>query len=335
MLDRAVNSILRRARRSPGDPINVGVFIAHEGWESDCAKMPGVNFYGIWTEGLKNWNTAYRPIPPNYKIIDIKGNLAAIPTEVELDLILSHNVFASAPHAHQLSQILNVPWISWEHCVRLCHGQQYDFYRDISLKANRKVFISKWSMENWGFDESNAAFINHGIDTERYTPSGNKEPFILTCANDFINRGNLLGYELLTQVCKGLPLVILGDTPNLSKGARDEADLINHYQRAAIYFNPSQLSTIPRSMLEAMSCSAACVTAETCAIPSLLTHNVDCLMSNDPATLRSYLMKLLNNNSERQRLGNGARHCIETKLNLKRFLVETRNLFEEVILNYR
>jgi glycosyltransferase involved in cell wall biosynthesis len=298
--------------------------------------MPGIQFYGIQTQGMKTWEPRYRAIPQNYFLIDFKGDVRNIPHEWEPDLILSHNLFANGKMCDDLSHYYNVPWVSIEHCACLCEGQGYQYYRELSARASAKVFISEWSRNNWGFKPEEAFVVHHGINYNKYAPSEKpRSNVILSIGNQMRERGHLLGWDLLMEATKGLPLRIVGDNQGVSKSASCENELIEIFQDSAIYFCPAQISPISHSLIEAMSVGCAVVAASTCAVPSMLTHGKDCLLGNDAATLRSHLMKLLNNPEERKRLGDAARQTVIDKFNIQQFLDGYKSIFEGAIANYR
>jgi glycosyltransferase involved in cell wall biosynthesis len=337
MNTKQVGAIVRRVHRKPyKDPLNCLVFPAHEGFESCLAQMPGIQFLGIQTTGMKQWEPRYRSIPLNYKIVDFGGKLEGIPTAWEPELILSHNLYANGKICDDLSRYYNVPWVSIEHCARLCEGPSYQYYRDLSARAAKKVFISEWSRENWGFSPQEAEVVHHGIDTERYKPSEKpRQQVILSIGNLMRERGHLLGWDLLMEATKGLPLKIVGDNQGISKAASCEEELISIFQDSAIYFCPAQISPISHSLLEAMSVGCAVIAASTCAVPSLLTNGKDCLLGTDAGTLRAHLIRLLNNPSECKKFGDAARQTIKEKFNLEKFTSGYQRIFEEAIANYR
>ena len=77
---------------------------------------------------------------------------------------------------------------------------------------------------------------------------------MLKVANDFVGRGNILGYDLFRRVTDGLPVRIVGETPGLSLPAKDLDDLINEYQTSRISINTAHMSPVPYSVLESSCC---------------------------------------------------------------------------------
>ena len=130
--------------------------------------------------------------------------------------------------------------------------------------------------------------IYHSIDTEAFKPDAQiQRSGVLTVAHDFIKRDYALNYSGWERITKGLQRTVVGETEGLSKQSESVEDLIKSYQNALVYINPSVLSPVPTSMLEAMACGCAIVTTETCEIPNIIKHGVNGFMSNDENELRT------------------------------------------------
>jgi glycosyltransferase involved in cell wall biosynthesis len=321
-----IRSIIKQSVRKSNDSFNILTFSAHEAVETELART-NANFYALWSPGLKDWNKKYRPVPPNYKIIDVKGDIKNIPMDIDYDAILGHNKLAHGQQCKQIAQLLHLPWIQLEHCMPVLDQRTYEFYRN--LKPDISVFITEHSRQAWGYTPEEARVIYHAIDHEVFAPRPViRQRHLLSVANDFVNRGPLLGFAEWQFIVKDLPHRIIGATPGLSQAAPSAEALVNEYQTSDIFLNTSKISPIPHSLLESASCGCAIITTATCAIPEFFTHNVNCLMSNDPNELREYAVKLLNDPSECRRLGEAARQTILEKFHLNRYVQEWNELFE-------
>jgi glycosyltransferase involved in cell wall biosynthesis len=200
------------------------------------------------------------------------------------------------------------------------HDQKtYDWYR--SIPVDKKVFITEYSRKNWGYNQENSEVIYHGIDTEFFKPSeqGPQHNIVLSVANEYVSRGNLLGFPIWQHIAKDVPCKVVGNTPGLSKPAKDQYELLEFYQNHTIFLNTSTVSPIPHSLLEAASVGCAIATTLTCAIPEFFVDGVNCVASNDPETLKQKIIKLMNDPDEIKRLGKAARQTILEKFNLSDF----------------
>ncbi len=197
-----------------------------------------------------------------------------------------------------------------------------------SMTGDINVFITEYSKKEWGID---GEVIYHSIDTELFKPAENpsREKVILTVAHDFINRDYALNYHGWDRITQGLDRKAVGETEGLSKQSESVEDLISEYQNALIYINPSVLSPVPTSLLEAMSCGCAIVTTETCEIPNIIKHGVNGFMSNDEAELRKYCEQLLADPQLAIKMGEAARETIKEKFSQNRFVDEWNKIFDK------
>jgi glycosyltransferase involved in cell wall biosynthesis len=192
------------------------------------------------------------------------------------------------------------------------------------------IFISEFSKNAWGVNY-NTTVIHHGIDSNVFNQMPvDKENYILTVANDFVNRDYCLNYSGWKRVTDGLTTKLVGDTKGLSQSARSTEELVNEYNKCAVYFNSSTLSPIPTSLLEAMSCGCAVVSTATCMIPEIIQNGVNGYISNDESELRSYLELLLKDSELRLKIGQNARQTILDKFSQSKFISQWNKVFDTI-----
>jgi glycosyltransferase involved in cell wall biosynthesis len=190
------------------------------------------------------------------------------------------------------------------------------------------IFISDFSKKAWGVDY-NSLVIHHGIDSETFKPLDiNKEDYILTVANDFVNRDYCLNYKGWQRVTNGLKTRLVGDTKGLSQSASSIEELAEEYNKCLVYFNSSTLSPIPTSLLEAMSCGCAVVSTATCMIPEIIQNGVNGYISNDEAELKHYLNTVMSDVELRKELGNNARKTITEMFSENNFIKKWNEIFD-------
>jgi glycosyltransferase involved in cell wall biosynthesis len=137
---------------------------------------------------------------------------------------------------------------------------------------------------------------------------------------------NFYGWQ---RVTKDLPTKVIGETEGLSVAAQSTQELVNEYNKCAIFFNSSTLSPIPTSLLEAMSCGCAVVSTATCMIPTIIKNDINGFISNDENELKNYLIMLLNNPEKRHQLGKAARQTIVELFSEEQFITKWNKLFDE------
>ena len=305
------------------DRYNILTFNTHERYQTQLAKT-GHNFYAFTYEGGKDWYSEHAPLPDNYYVLP-KNNLFS---GLEFDFIFSHSKFGQLQAAKNIQQQLQCPILNLEHTLPLQNWPHEHLTNLRNMVGDVNVFITKYSRQAWDINASSDV-IYHSIDTDLFTPADNPKPQVLTVAHDFIKRDYALNYQGWNRITNGLNRVVVGETEGLSKAAESVDDLVRHYQESLVYINPSTLSPVPTSMLEAMSCGCAVVSTATCEIPNIIEHGVNGFMSNDENELRGYTEQLLANPELARKMGESARKTIEEKFSEDRFISEWNNVFDK------
>jgi glycosyltransferase involved in cell wall biosynthesis len=129
-----------------------------------------------------------------------------------------------------------------------------------------------------------------------------------------------LGYSLWKETVEGLPIKLLGDTPNLSKAAGSLDELADAYASSVAYINTSLHSPIPMAVLEAMSSACVVISTATSALPDIINNGVNGFITNDKAKLRQLCKDVLAHPEDYEEIGKNARKTILERFNSKRFL---------------
>lgn len=321
-----IQSILRAATRGPDEPLNILSMATHERFES-CWGLTPHRFYVYRERGMKEWKTEYAPVPHNYTLLPYNTSL---PTYVDFDVVLSQSKFAQYSTAKRFAQELGIPLISLEHTLPHPNWSPIQTEQVRRLRGNVNVFLSEFSREAWGW-EGDYKIVGPGIDDNIFVPKwyNEKHNIILSVVNDWINRDAFCGFRLWQQVTKDLPVFVLGDTPGLSKAAKNTQELIDTYQSCKIFLNTSLVSTAPFTLLEAMACGMAVVTTATSMIPQIVQNGVNGFCTNDPTELRKYCRMLLEDNDLCQRLGREARRTIEERYSFRQMAANWNKVFYE------
>ena len=316
-------NILNNVQRT-SDKYNILTFNTHERYQTQNAKT-GHNFYAFNFDGGKDWYDGHAPMPDNYYQMP-KNSLYA---GIVFDLIFVNSKFGQFQTAMQINQKLQLPIVVLEHTLPLQHWPQEQLAAFQNMKGDVNVFITEYSKRAWGM---NGEVVYHSIDTELFKP-GTEEPKsqVLTVAHDFVKRDYALNYKGWERITDGLPRVVVGDTEGLSKQSESVEELIKTYQESLVYINPSVLSPVPTSMLEAMACGCAVVSTATCEIPNIIEHGVNGYISNDETELRGFVQELLNDPAKAKEMGQRARKTIEERFSEERFVNEWNTIFDNTV----
>lgn len=327
------SSVIRRALYK-GEGLNVLSCPTHERYSTNMSMVPHT-FYLYRAPGIKDWNFKYGQLPPNHTLLNPDRGHNQIPPHIEIDVCLSQNTVGQYQVLRKFADEAQLPLISLEHCI-VTPGisREQVGIRKANLRADLHVFISEVSANEWGYDlaeDNNVVVLHHGVDTNLFRGGVVRLDQILVCVNDFINRGRILGYQQFREATEGLPVKVLGETPGLSRAAKDVEDLVSHYQKSQIFLNTSIYSPIPTVVLEAVACECALVTTDHCMLKDIFTHEYDCYFANDSRTMRKYLQFLLSHPAEARRMGQNARETVSNLFPLDKFVKSWDSILNTVV----
>ena len=262
----APNRLVKRdMSKSFGEPekYNILTFAAHERYQSQLAKT-GHNFYLFQSDGVKNWNNDYAPLPDNHYILPRETLYKGL----SFDMILSHSKFGQFQMSELINKNLGLPIISLEHTVPTPNLKQEWLNEIKNMTGDIDVFISEYSKGVWELNTDEYEIVHHSVDTEIFKPrSVEKKPYVLSVVNDFINRDYCCNYSGWVRITEGLDTRIVGDNGEIGSPADSVDDLVNEYNSAQVFLNTSTFSPIPSVVLEDMACGSAVVSTASCMIP--------------------------------------------------------------------
>ena len=322
----APNRLVKRdMSKSFGEPekYNILTFAAHERYQSQLAKT-GHNFYLFQSDGVKNWNNDYAPLPDNHYILPRETLYKGL----SFDMILSHSKFGQFQMSELINKSLGLPIISLEHTVPTPNLKQEWLDEIKNMTGDIDVFISEYSKGVWDLNTDEYEIVHHSVDTETFKPrSIEKKPYVLSVVNDFVNRDYCCNYSGWVRITEGLDTRLVGDNGDIGSPASSVDDLVNEYNSAQVFLNTSTFSPIPSVVLEAMACGSAVVSTATCMIPEIIEHGVNGMISNDESELRSYIEQLLSDKDLREKIGKAARETILNKFTEESFLNNWNKIF--------
>jgi glycosyltransferase involved in cell wall biosynthesis len=323
-----IGSLTRAATRKPGEPLNILTFPTHESYESNICRTDH-NFYAYRDETVKDWNKVYRPLPSNYTLFNQAKRHFQIPVDLEFDLILSQNKFGQYQLARQFADAYHLPLISLEHTLPHPSWPSHQLESLKAMRGDLNIFISEFSREAWGWDETNADVIHHGIDTNIFQPNPllNRKQQLLSVVNDWVNRDWCCGFKYWQKATEGLPVFVKGATPGLSEPARTLQELVWCYQSSRIFVNTSTVSPVPTALLEAMACGCCVVSAATCMIPSIIEDGVNGFLCDTPENMQKLLRSLLDEPDICEKVGQAARRTVEERFGLEAFVSNWNQTF--------
>jgi glycosyltransferase involved in cell wall biosynthesis len=291
------------------------------------------------TQGVKQngWVSNYATQPNNHQLLPKTDNpLQAIPNHFDIDFFLGQHRFGQAQTALQLGHFFSCPTIILEHTT--VTNPQLEAARPQlkQIRGDINVFISESSALAWDWDlnDESVTIIHHGVDSKNlfkpYSQLQKGEPYILSIVNDWVNRGDLLGWDIYNRVVVNnkLPCRILGDNAGISKPAKNVFELVQEYNHAGVFYNTSRFSPIPSTLLEAMSCGLPVVSTDNFLISEIIVDGVNGYKTNSEAEQLRHLQRLLTDKEEREELGRNARKTIMENFKMEDFTRNWNNVFD-------
>ena len=318
----AVDKIIQQANTPVRSRLNILTVPSHERYETQICKT-GHNFFAIdFSEG-KKWEVKSAPIPKNYYIMPTDQ----LTTHIDYDVILIHDKKLYEV-ALDLAKKVKAPIVIVEHQQPIpeLFGEQY--ISDYKSKlGDVNVFVTDVGQKAWNI-KHNSLVINHSIDYNLFNDKKlDRTNSIISVVNDFVQRDYALNFKGWQRVTDGFDTQLIGYNDGLSEQAASVTDLVNAYNSHSIFFNSSTRSSMPMTILEAMSCGCAVVSTATCAIPELITNGVDGYISNDEKELRSHIENLLSNPDKAREMGQEARKKVKEKFSEQEFISKWNKVF--------
>jgi glycosyltransferase involved in cell wall biosynthesis len=322
-------SILSNTKKK--DKYNILTFDTHERYQTQLCKT-GHNFYSFRSDGAKEWDTNYAPLPENYYVLPPNSIINGL----DFDFILSQSKFGQFQMAKRMQAMLGVPILSLEHTLPIPNWPTEQLEQFKSMQGDVNVFISEYSVGRWGMSVK-PDVIHHSVDSELFQPSQvEKQNKVLSVVNDFANRDyccNYSGWQRITNSLKEdveVDVKVVGTCSHgLAKPAESLDALVKEYCSASVFLNTSTVSPVPTSLLEAMSCGCAVVSTATCMIPEIIENGVNGFISNDEDELKSYIKDLLDHSELRRNVGEAARQTILDRFSEDKFINNWNNIFDK------
>ena len=312
---------------------NILCYAIHERQDSYMAKT-GHNFYAIMNSKFKHWETKFAPVPDSFNLLRKSDDtLSTIPPHIDFDFIISGSKFGHFQLSKQLQSYLNIPILSVEHTLPMKgYWSQEQIDNLNSMRGEHNVFISDYSMKDWGFQNNgDTEVVRHCVDSELFQDLGlERERTILTICNGYKERDFFLNYKQYVRVTEGLPTRPVGDTPGLSEPTGSLDELINHYNTCQIFLNTAHVSPIPTVLMEAMSCGLVPVSCNTCAIPEFIEHEKTGFLYDSDEECRKYLELLLDDKELCTTMGQAARESMIEKFGVPRFVDDWNRIYDKV-----
>lgn len=313
--------------------------LAHSVYQEALAQVPETRYYHIVDDINDAWWDHQVPCPSNVEKITLEE---ACKTLDRFDFMLIHH------HPRLLHwKHLQIPKIFVEHTHPF---SDQDVIKYTALKeylADYVVFITDSNQQAWKpTGAKGTSVIYHAIPVGDFPAYIGGEDFVMTACNAFKSRDWATGYsfwnrtvELLEGQCK-VGLYGFGNKDiSRASGRRTRAEILGLMQHCAVYFNPTQKSPIPLSLLEAAAVGCPIVSTCTCAIPDIFEREVGgglftgrvAYLVGSPESAAEHIIELLRDRpTTRAAVGMHAREVVREKFSPQVFQQKYYELFERM-----
>ncbi len=211
-------------------------------------------------------------------------------------------------------------------------------------------------LKTYGLDPDEITVVRNGVDEKTFIPlqdSNNMQKYILYTGGLRARKGLFDLIESAKYVCNVNPAVkffICGSGPFLPKlkekaqavgvmdhivflGFVDRKKLIQTYQNATIQAVPSHYEGLPTVILEGMSCGLPVVATDIGGNNEVISSGSNGFLvpPKSPKTLAETILKLLDGNQLRKRIGKAARATIEASYTWDRIADNIEDCYKSII----
>ncbi len=311
----------------------------------------------------RSWDLRQRPLPTNVKLRSIHE---INPKEYDLAVLhFDENVLSPentngiiggdwGKSFQWLYENLNMPKVA------ICHGTpqfkaqfNINYVEKDAMDVNEEerkrlvdyvedtlvVVNSFQAQREWDFNRSKV--IWHGFDPSEFPVSTREKGILSPFGPLVLSRPHYRGFFLYERIFRDFPHPYLPATlyvpePNILYSGNEYAfgkfhNYMRELSRFSVYFNPTFRSPMPRARGEAMLCGLATVSAKNHDVELYIKNGWNGFFSNDPDELKNYLLFLMQNPKEAQRIGFRGRDTALDIFNHDRYLADWESIFSDLI----
>lgn len=196
--------------------------------------------------------------------------------------------------------------------------------------------------------------LGNGVDTRVFTPgtAARSRSLVLYVGRLTWSKGLedlVIAAHLILQQRRDVSFAVAGDGPakifmegligdmgvgdNFSMlGNLAQPKLIELYQRATVFVLPTRSEGMPTSLLEAMACELPAVASNVGGIPEILQNNLNgvTVPPGDPKAIADAVMRLLEDEATRVKMGTAARRTVEERYDWSGLVDRLEVYYEDV-----
>jgi glycosyltransferase involved in cell wall biosynthesis len=253
--------------------------------------------------------------------------------ELNLDLIIyqSPKNYLEDQHEILTADQRRLPKIYLEHNTPREHPT--DTKHLINDPGVLLVHVTHFNKLMWDNGRTPVKVIEHGVAANLSDPyQGNLNKGVVVI-NELKRRARIAGFDIWEKVRNEVPLDLigLGSSELGGRGDIPHKDLLNELANYRFFFNPIRYTSLPLSLIEAMTAGLPVVALATTEVATVVENGVSGFVSNDLDYLIERMKFLLNDKEEAERLGKIGKEMATSRFSIERFIRDWNEAFEEVV----
>jgi hypothetical protein len=256
---------------------------------------------------------------------------------LDLDLVIFQSQKNYVEDQHEILTVAQktLPRIFLEHNVPRPHP--VDTRHPMDDPSVLLVHVTHFNRLMWEAGNVPTTVVEHSVAIDRSIRYDGGLERGITVINGMQGRPRIVGYDLFLRAREIVPLDACGIDTEQFGGLGDIKYAVLHRRMAAyrFLFSPIRYTSLPLSVIEAMTIGMPVVALATTELPSVIENGKNGYISCDLDELIARMRSLLAHPEEARRLGDNARATAESRFNLDRFVRDWNRAFDKAIEIHR
>jgi glycosyltransferase involved in cell wall biosynthesis len=195
------------------------------------------------------------------------------------------------------------------------------------------VHVTYFNQLMWDNNRTPTMVIEHGVMTPEHTRyTGHLERGIVV-VNNLAKRGRRLGLDIFNEVCRQVPLDLVGMNARELEGLGEitHTQLPEFISQYRFFFNPIRYTSLGLAVCEAMMLGVPIVGLATTELATIIRNGHSGFIDTHPARLVKKMQLLLHNPELAARIGEEGRKIAQRRFNILRFTREWEQVFQSAV----
>ena len=195
------------------------------------------------------------------------------------------------------------------------------------------VHVTRYNRLMWDNGGTPTRVVEHSVAVDPTVSWHGTRPEGITVINSMPRRGRKVGYDLLLEARRYLPIQVAGfENDGLDPiGDIPYPKLHRVVAEYRFLFSPCRYTSLPLAVVEALTIGMPVVALATTELPDVIENGVHGYISNDLGELIAGMRRLIDDHDHARELGANARELARTRFGLDRFARDWDAAFAEAM----